>query len=349
MISIHDLTDHEYPVFIIAEAGVNHNGSLKLAKKLVDVAVEAGADAVKFQTFKTDRLVIRDSPKAAYQQETTGSEGSQYQMLKQLELGRADHLELIKYCRQKNIMFLSTPFDFESADLLDEIGVPVFKVGSGDLTNLPLLEHIALKGKPMIVSTGMSGLSEVEAAVNIITGTGNKDLILLHCVSNYPADFKDVNLRAMSTLKKAFGVPVGYSDHTPGIEVSIAAVALGARVIEKHFTLDKSMEGPDHRASLDPAELKQLVQSIRNVEKALGDGIKRCQNSEQDVRKVARKSLVARRKIKAGEQLTLENVTIKRPETGIKPGKLNSLIGKARAKKDIEFDTVIRWEDIIIE
>lgn len=338
----------KYSTFIIAEAGVNHNGDIEVAKRLIDVAVETGADAVKFQTFNVDDLVTKNAPKAKYQQETTDEKESQYKMLKKLELSKEEHLILKEYCQQKNIIFMSTPFDFSSVDLLEEIGIQAFKVGSGDLTNLPLLEYIAQKNKPIILSTGMSNLGEVEEAVNTILDTGNKDLILLHCVSNYPTEFKDVNLRAIQTLGNAFKLPVGYSDHTPGIEIPIAAVAMGAKVIEKHFTLDKNMEGPDHKASLNPEELKEMVKSIRNVEKSLGDGIKRCMDSEKDTRKVARRSLVAKRDLKAGEVLTEDNIGIKRPGTGIKPKYYNKITGH-KINKDIYHDTLFQWEDIEFE
>jgi N-acetylneuraminate synthase len=251
------------PVFVIAEAGVNHNGDLKLARALIDVAVEAGADAVKFQTFRAERLATPDAPKAEYQVQTTGNAESQFEMLRRLELSADAHRELQAYCHERGIIFLSTPFDEEAVDLLDESGVAAFKISSGDLTNSPLLEHVASKGKPVILSTGMSELSELIEAVSVLNTAGCENPVLLHCVSNYPADPAEVNLRAMQTMRSAFDVPVGFSDHTQGIDVALAAVALGACVIEKHFTLDRTMPGPDHRASLEPTELRELVRSIR--------------------------------------------------------------------------------------
>lgn len=330
--------------FIIAEAGVNHNGDLDLAKKLVDAAVAAGVDAIKFQTFKAEELVTRAAPKANYQKATTG-EGNQYAMLKQLELSLEDHIILKNYCQEQGIIFLSTPFDFASADLLERLDLPFYKISSGDITNLPFLEYIAKKNRPVLLSTGMSNLGEVEAAVETMLGTGNQDLILLHCTSNYPTVFTDVNLRAMLTLQEAFKLPVGYSDHTLGIEVPIAAVALGARVIEKHFTLDRTMPGPDHRASLEPNELKAMVEKIRNVEKAMGDGIKRCVKSEENTRLVARKSIVASRDIFAGEEITVNDLSFKRPGNGLKPEYINYLLGK-RANRLIKKDQIITFDDL---
>jgi len=284
-----------HPSFIIAEAGVNHNGDIGLAKQLIDAAVDAGADAVKFQTFKAENVVLKTAPKARYQKETTDAAESQYEMLRKLELTAQDFVELKNYCDRGNILFMSTPHDQESINTLDELGVEVFKVGSGDITNIPYLKHMARKGKPIILSTGMSYLSEVDEAVRIIQDAGNEQLILLHCVSNYPADPSDVNLHAMETMRKAFAVPIGYSDHTLGIEIPIAAVAMGACVIEKHFTLDRQLPGPDHRASLEPPELKAMVDGIRKVEQALGDGRKMPASSEEDTRRVARRSGNARR------------------------------------------------------
>ena len=258
------LIGEEEPCFIIAEAGVNHNGSVELAKKLIDAAKDAGADAVKFQTFKAESVVVKDAQKAEYQKETTG-EGSQYEMIKKLELTEEDFRELADYAKEKDIMFLSSPFDKESVDLLNELDVPAFKVGSGEITNLPLLRYIAKKEKPIILSTGMSTLGEIEEALDVIRSEGVEDIILLHCVSNYPARIEDVNLRALGTLKQAFKLPVGFSDHTLGITAPIAAVALGACVIEKHFTLDRNLPGPDHKASLEPEELKEMAKAIREV------------------------------------------------------------------------------------
>jgi len=332
------------PCFIIAEAGVNHNGSVELAKKLIDAAKDAGADAVKFQTFKTENVVVKDAQKAEYQKETTG-EGSQYEMIKKLELAEEDFRELADYAEKKDIMFLSSPFDKESVDLLHELDVPAFKVGSGEITNLPLLRYIAKKGKPIILSTGMSTLGEIEEALDVIRSEGVEDIILLHCVSNYPARIEDVNLRAMGTLKQAFKLPVGFSDHTLGITAPIAAVALGACVIEKHFTLDRNLPGPDHKASLEPDELKEMVKDIREVEKALGNGIKKPTKEEEEVKKVARKSIVAKVDISKGAIITEDMLDVKRPGTGIEPKYLKFIIGR-KTKEDIKKDDVIRFEMI---
>lgn len=330
--------------FIIAEAGVNHNGDINIAKKLIDKAVEAGVDAIKFQTFKADNLVTKEAPKADYQKDTTG-DGSQYEMLKGLELSLENHILLKKYCENKGIIFISTPFDFESVDLLEKIDVPLYKVSSGDLTNLPLLKYISQKNKPIILSTGMANLGEVEEAVEIIFKTGNKNLILLHCTSNYPAAYEDVNLRAMLTMKEAFKLPVGYSDHTMGIEVPISAVALGAKVIEKHFTLDKTMDGPDHRASLEPDELKMMVDSIRNIERAMGDGIKRCNKNEENTKSAARKSIVAARNIRKDDIIANNDISFKRPEGGLSPKYADLIVGKT-ANRDIKENEFIKFSDI---
>lgn len=330
--------------FIIAEAGVNHNGDINIAKRLIDKAYEAGADAIKFQTFKAENLVTENAPKAEYQKDTTG-DGNQLEMLKSLELSIKDHIELKKYCEEKGIIFISTPFDFESVDLLEEIDVSLYKVSSGDLTNLPLLKYISSKNKPIILSTGMANLGEVEEAIETIFETGNNKLILLHCTSNYPTEYEDVNLRAMITMKEAFKLPVGYSDHTNGIEVPIAAVTLGAKVIEKHFTLDRKMDGPDHKASLEPDELKTMVKSIRNIEKALGDGIKRCRKSEENTKSVARKSIVADRDINKGEVITINDISFKRPEFGLKPKYVNFIIDK-KARRNIRKNEFITFYDI---
>ena len=316
------------PCFIIAEAGVNHNGSLETARQLVDVAVQADADAVKFQTFKAEKVISSQASKAAYQLQTTDASESQLDMVKRLELSFDAFRELYAYCQDKGILFMSTSFDEESADFLAELGVAVFKIPSGEITNLPFLAHVACKGRPMIVSTGMSYLGEVEAAVRTIEKVGNHDFVLLHCVSNYPADPADANLRAMRTLATAFGVPVGYSDHTLGIEVAIAAVALGACVIEKHFTLDRSLPGPDHQASLEPDELTALVRGIRTVEMALGHGRKEPATSESNTAAVARRSLVAARDTPAGTTLTEELIAIKRPGTGLPPAMRPYLVGR---------------------
>ncbi len=332
------------PVMIIAEAGVNHNGSLKLAKKMVDVAKKAGCNAVKFQTFKTDNLVTKNAPQARYQK-ANARFNSQYEMLKNVELSESDFVELYKYCAKKGILFLSTPFDIDSARFLNKLGMKAFKISSGEVTNIPFLIEIAKFKKPIILSTGMSDLREVKEAVKAIYSTGNKKLILLHCTSNYPTRFEDVNLNAMDTLKKIFNVPIGYSDHTLGVEVALAAVAKGACIIEKHFTLDKFLPGPDHKASADINELMNLVKIIRNLEKAFGTYIKRPVESEIEVSKVARKSIVAKNNIGIGDKLSFHNIVIKRPGTGIAPKYLNSLVGKI-VRKSIKEDEVITWNKI---
>ncbi len=316
------------PCFIIAEAGVNHNGRFDLARRLVNKARQVGADAVKFQTFKAKRLVTISAPKAEYQRHNTGSVESQFEMLRRLELSPKAHRAVMDLCRRSDILFLSSPFDEQSADFLDSLGVAAFKIPSGEITNIPFLVHIARLGKPMIVSTGMATLGEVETAVNAVWKAGNKDVVLLHCVSNYPADPADINLRAMQTLKTAFGVPVGYSDHTQGIEVSLAAVALGACVVEKHFTLDRTLPGPDHQSSLEPAELANLVHGIRLVEAALGHGRKEPAASEANTAATARKSLVAACDIPEGTPLTMERVAIRRPGTGLPPAMSSFVIGR---------------------
>ena len=317
-----------HPCFIIAEAGVNHNGSLEMALQLVDVAAQAGADAIKFQTFQAEKLVSSQAPKADYQLQTTDAGESQLAMLQRLELSFDAFRELFAYCRTRGILFLSTPFDDESANFLDDLGVAAFKIPSGEVTNLPFLTHVARKGKPLIVSTGMAYLGEVETAVRTIGATGNQALVLLHCVSNYPADPADINLRAMATMGAAFAVPVGYSDHTMGDEVALAAVALGACVIEKHFTLDRTLPGPDHGASLEPEELGHLIQGIRRVESALGHGRKEPVASEINTASVARKSLVAEHEIGVGTQLTDRHIGIKRPGNGLPPMMLPYVLGR---------------------
>lgn len=335
-----------HPCFVVAEAGVNHNGDPRLAKRLVDVAVEARADAVKFQTFRAERLVTPLAPKADYQLETTGASESQFEMLHRLELSHEAHRELVSYCRQRGIFFMSTPFDEESADFLYELPVEVFKIPSGEITNLSFLAHVARKGRPMIVSTGMSSLSEVEKAVCTIKNSGNLDLVLLQCVSNYPADPADANLRAMQTMATEFNVPVGYSDHTPGIEVALAAVALGACVIEKHFTLDRTLLGPDHRFSLEPNELTALVRGIRIVEASLGHGRKEPAASEANIAVVVRRSLVAARDIRAGVTLTDEMIAIRRPGTGLPPAMRSRLVGRT-VRISIPVGTLITWEMLV--
>jgi len=330
-------------VFIIAEAGVNHNGSIELAKKLIDVAVEAGADAVKFQTFKAEKLVSKNTQKAQYQKENIqDNDDSQFNMLKKLELDIDTHKELISYCKEKNIMFLSTPFDLDSIELLNSLGLEIFKIPSGEITNLPYLREIGKLNKQVILSTGMADIGEIEDALDILinSGTSKKDITVLHANTMYPTPYEDVNLKAMVTIGNTFDVLYGYSDHTLGIEVDIAAVAMGASCIEKHFTLDKTMEGPDHKASLEPDELKAMVSGIRNIEVALGDGIKKPSPSEKPNIKVARKSIVAKTNIKKGEILSEENLTIKRPADGISPMRWDEIVGTV-ALNDYEEDELI--------
>jgi len=331
------------PVFIVAEVGVNHNGDVGLAKKLVDKVGNAGADAVKFQVFKAENVVIQNAEKAKYQKETTGSEESQYEMIKKFELTGDDFKELADYARKKGVIFLASPFDKDSVDLLDEIGVPAFKVASGEITNFPLLKYMAKKGKPIILSTGMATLGEVEEALRVIRDEGIQDVVLLHCVTSYPAKLKSVNLRAMQTLKCAFKLPIGFSDHTIGIIVPIAAVALGAVLIEKHFTLDRTLPGPDHKASLEPHELKRMVRAIRNVEVALGNGIKRLTKDEEEIKKVARRSIVAKVDIPKGSIINLNFIDLKRPGTGIPPKYIDIILGR-KAKKNIKKDDVLNWD-----
>ena len=334
-----------YPCFIIAEAGVNHNGDMKLARNLIDAAAEAGADAVKFQTFKAERVSSSSAPKADYQRQMKDPAESQLDMLQKLELTPEAHHELLNYCRKRSILFLSTPFDEKSVELLDEIGVPLFKIGSGEVTNRPFLEYIARKGKPIILSTGMSYLSEVDQAVRTIRAAGCDQLILLHCVSNYPADPADVNLRAMQTLAMAFNVIVGYSDHTPGLESALGAVALGAAVIEKHLTIDKNLPGPDHKASMEPLEMASLVHGIRTLESALGDGVKISAPSEENVRRVARRSLVLKNDIRAGELIGASMLAALRPAGGIDPNLMEFVVG-CRTKRSIKAGQMLTWQDL---
>lgn len=333
------------PVFIIAEAGVNHNGSIVLAKQLIDIAAKAHADAVKFQTFIAEEVVSTDAPKAEYQKQTTDASESQLDMIKKLELSKEDHQELMDYAKQKNIMFLSTPFDNRSVDLLVELGVSLIKISSGEITNHPFLKYIAKKGLPIILSTGMSTLEEVAEAVSVIIAAGCKDLTLLHCTSNYPARAEDCNLLAMKTIADAFDVPVGYSDHTPGIYVPFATAAMGACVIEKHFTLDRNLLGPDHRASLEPSELEEMVLGIRLIEKARGSSVKAPVESELEVRDVARRSIVAKVDIPTGTVITADMLAFKRPGTGVAPKDANILIGKV-AKHNLKKDELIIVENL---
>lgn len=328
--------------FIIAEAGVNHNGSLELAYKLIDLAKEAGADAVKFQTFKAENVVSIFAPKAEYQKKTTDTYESQLEMIKKLELVFDDFEKLKRYCDVKKIIFLSAPFDLESARFLRDLGLEIFKIPSGEITNYLLLKEIGSYKKKVILSTGMADLGEIEDALDslIESGASKENITVLHCNTEYPTPLEDVNLKAMLTIKEAFKIDVGYSDHTSGIEIPIAAVALGAKVTEKHFTLDRNLPGPDHQASLEPHELKAMVEAIRNVEKALGDGIKKPSKSELKNIPIARKSIVAKRDIKKGEPFSEENLTVKRPGTEISPMRWNEVIGK-KASRDFRKDEIV--------
>ena len=331
------------PCFIIAEAGVNHNGDMEIAKALVNAAKRAGADAVKFQSFHAAQLATAGAPKAEYQRQTTNGDESQLEMLRRLELSPEAHQELVAYCRDRGILFLSTPFEQESADLLEQLGVPAFKIASGELTNTPLLVHIAAKGRPMIVSTGMATLDEVDQAVETIQETGNDQIVVLHCVSRYPAAADEANVRAILTMADALELPIGYSDHTIGLEVPLAAVALGACVIEKHLTLDRSLPGPDHRASQTPEEFGVLVRAIRTVERALGHGRKEPSPAERETAAVARKSLVAARKIPAGAKLSAEMIAIMRPGTGLPPSMADEILGRS-VRQEIPQGAVLTWE-----
>jgi N,N'-diacetyllegionaminate synthase len=330
-------------VFIIAEAGVNHNGSPELAKKLIDVAVEAKVDAVKFQTFKTELCISKNAVKADYQIENTNdATETQYEMVKKLELSEEMHHELISYCNSKNIMFLSTPFDHDSIELLNNLGLEIFKIPSGEITNLPYLRHIGKLNKQVILSTGMADIGEIEDALDILiyAGTKKENITILHANTMYPTPMEDVNLKAMVTIGHTFDCKYGYSDHTLGIEVDIAAVAMGASCIEKHFTLDKTMEGPDHKASLEPEELKAMVEAIRNIELALGSSIKKPSQSETPNIQVARKSIIANCNINKGEIFTEDNLTIKRPGNGINPMRWDEIIGTI-ASRDYNEDELI--------
>ena len=331
-------------VFIIAEAGVNHNGRLDLAYKLIDVARDAGADAIKFQTFKAENVVSKLADKAEYQKKTTGSDKSQLEMIKKLEISFEDFIKLKKYCDKKGIMFLSTPFDHQSIDFLYDL-VDIYKIPSGEIINYPYLKYIAAKNKPLIMSTGMANLGEIEEAINIIRSVNSEAQIsLLHCTTNYPTPYEEVNLKAMQTLAAAFKLPVGYSDHTLGIEVPVAAVAMGAKIIEKHFTLDKNLPGPDHKASLEPDELKGMVKAIRNIEMSFGDGIKKPNKSEIEIMKVTRRSLIATRDIRAGEIIKESDVAIKRPGIGIQP-KFKDIVIGMKLINGIRQDEPFRWEN----
>lgn len=330
-------------VLIIAEAGVNHNGSMAIAKKLVDEAVDAGVDIIKFQTFKAEKLVSKNAKQAEYQKNNIGDgNDSQFDMLKKLELTRRNHEELITYCKQKKIRFWSTAFDFESLDFLYSLNLGLWKIPSGEITNYPFIRKIASYGEPVIMSTGMCEKSDIQSAIDVLNkyGISKEQITILHCNTQYPTPYQDVNLRAMETIKEDFGTQVGYSDHTPGIEISIAAVALGATVIEKHFTIDRDLPGPDHKASLEPLQLKAMVCAIRHIEQALGDGIKKISDSERANITVARKSIVAACPIKKGELLTEENLTVKRPGLGISPMRWMEVIGTVASKDYQEEDLI---------
>lgn len=329
-------------IFIIAEAGVNHNGSVELAKKMIDAVAQIGVDAVKFQTFKADRIISEFASKANYQLKTTDINESQLDMVKKLELSIQAHETLIEYCRQKNVLFLSSPFDLESIDLLNNIGLETYKIPSGEITNLPYLRKIGSLGKKIIMSVGMAEMREIEGALKILisAGTPKQNITVLHCCTEYPAPLEDVNLLAMVTIRDTFDIKVGYSDHTLGIEVSLAAAALGAQVIEKHFTLDRNMAGPDHKASIEPIELRDMVKSIRNIERALGDGVKKALRAESLNKSLVRKSIVASCDIAEGEIFTENNIAAKRPATGISPMNWDKVIGKA-AKKSFKKDELI--------
>jgi len=329
-------------VFVIAEAGVNHNGDVKKAFEMIEAAVNSGVDAIKFQTFKAEKLVSGIADMASYQKENIGRDISQLQMIRKLELSFDDFVELKAYCDRQGIMFLSTPFDEVSADFLTEM-VPMFKIGSGEITNIPFLKRIAQKKKPIILSTGMSSLSEIETALSAMYCEGASDISLLHCTTNYPCPFNEVNLRAMLTIGEAFKLPIGYSDHTLGIEIPVAAVAMGAKIIEKHFTLDRQLPGPDHKASLEPEELTAMVKSIRNVEAALGDGIKRPNPSELETMIAARKSLVASKDLEKDQLLRPEDVCIKRPGNGLQPSLMSIVVGK-KLRKCVKKDELFTWE-----
>lgn len=331
--------------FIIAEAGVNHGGSIDCAKKLIDTAKWAGADAVKFQIFMAEDIVIPQAEKAEYQKNTTCQDESQFDMIKKLELNEEEFRYLASYAKEKNILFLSTPFSFKSVDLLEELGISAYKVASGEITNFPLLEYIARKSKPIILSTGMSTQEEVGEALKAMNDMGEKRVVLLHCVTSYPARIEEINLRAIETLRKAFNLPVGLSDHTLGKTSSIAAVAMGACMIEKHFTLCRNLPGPDHKASLEPVELKELVEAVRDVEKAMGSGIKLPTLEEEKIKLIARRSIVAATEIPKGSRINRDMLDIKRPGTGIAPKDLMAIVGK-KAKDGIPKDSLITWEII---
>lgn len=334
-------------VYVIAEAGVNHNGSVKNAFKMIDCAKECGCDCIKFQTFKADALVTSNAPKADYQMRNTNGSNTQFEMLKSLELNDREFEELKAHCDEIGIEFMSTPFDIESVDVLEKIGVTRYKISSGDINNKQLLQYVAKTGKSMVVSTGMSTIEEVTKAVDWIEQVGNHQITLLHCTSNYPTSYDEVNMKAMQTLQQKFGYPIGYSDHTKGDLASIVAVAMGATVIEKHFTLDKNMEGPDHKASLNVEELKEMVDDIRAVETIMGNGVKQPMKSELNTRSVARKSVVLAHNIQKGEILKKEDLVLKRPGNGLAPEYLDELIGKVLVR-NMRAEEMITWKDVVL-
>jgi len=345
-IKIHNkLVGEGEPIFVIAEGGVNHNGSVALATQLIDAALEAGADAIKFQTFKADKIVSRRADTTRHQKGKSDSPTSQYKLLKRLELTDGDLRSLFRYAREREIICLSSPYDESSVDLLDELNVPAYKIGSSEITNLPLLQYIASKKRPIILSSGMATLGEIEGALNTMTAEGARDVILMHCVSEYPAATKDLNLQLIRTLRETFKIPTGFSDHTLSTNIPIAAVACGACALEKHLTLDTNLPGPDHKASLNPVDFKQMVENIRSGEAALGDGVKRLTPGELEAQALLRTSLTAKRFISARTRITRDMIEIKRPGTGIQPKYVASIIGKT-AIRDIEQDTTITWEII---
>jgi N-acetylneuraminate synthase len=335
-------------VVIIAEVGCNHNGDMDVAKQLINIAADCGANAVKFQSFVPENMITTHSPKADYQIRATGTGESQYDRLCRMKVSEEDHEMLVEYCRNKNITFFSAPFDETSADLLRKLEVPFFKIPSGEITNLPLIKHVASFGNPMILSTGMANLDEIEDALSVVGDDKKGNIILMHCLSDYPAKWEEANLRAIQTIRDAFHLPVGFSDHTEGIELSLVAVGLGAVIIEKHITLDKNMEGGDHKASLEPHGFKEMVGKIRRLEIALGDGIKKCMPSEENVKKIARKSIVAAKSINKGDVIRKNDLAIKRPGTGIQPKFLSKVIN-SRAKENISSDQPISWSQLDLE
>ena len=334
------------PIFLIAEAGVNHNGELSLAKKMVDIAVDSKVDAIKFQTFKTEKLILKSTPKANYQKKDDNDKEDFYNMIKKYELTRDEFISLNNYCKKKGIIFLSTPFDEISVEWLDDLNVPAYKVGSGDMNNFPLLKLICSKRKPILLSTGMATLKEVKESVEFLKLNNIDDLVIFQCTTNYPAPYEELNLNVIDTFKQEFpNNIIGFSDHSLDIEASIGAVSKGVKVIEKHFTLNKDMEGPDHKASLNPEGLRKWVNSIRNIEKAMGNKNKKPTLAELEIAKVARKSIVSLINIKKGDIFTVKNLTVKRPGNGISPNNYYKILGR-RAKRDINLDSIINWEDI---